>query len=134
MYRQDSFFDLTPAGQAGLVCISATLFLAMLLAARALLSDRPVPVRVGGALVLFWLFVWASPQIYYQYYRTIMPGLPQQWVIWPPPGPGAALELLLFQGPRSLSAHGQGLLGWALLVVPFLRRPARPARRGGGAG
>ncbi|MEM1161662.1 MAG: hypothetical protein AAGJ28_12065 [Pseudomonadota bacterium] len=81
-------------------------------------------VRLSGALILFWVFVWASPQIYYQYYILIIPDLPWQWVIWPPASPLDAFELLLFQGPQNLSAHSQGLLGWSLLgaqVMLFFR-------------
>ena len=127
MYRQDSFFDLSQLGQIGLLCISTGLFFAMLLLARTLLRKRPVWLRIGGALFLFWLFVWASPQIYYQYYRLLIEGLPQQWVIWPPAQPTEALKLLFFQGPHNLSAHSQGLLGWCLLLTPFLTFPRRTA-------
>ncbi|MEL6520178.1 MAG: hypothetical protein AAFQ66_04395 [Pseudomonadota bacterium] len=121
MYRQDSFFDLTPWGQFGLLCLSLTLFGLFVLVARTMLHQRRPFLRVIGALTLFWLFVWLSPQVYYQYYSLIIPDLPVQWVIWPPRGLGEALQLLLFAGPKSLSAHGQGLLGWSLIIAPFLK-------------
>ncbi|MEO1467507.1 MAG: hypothetical protein AAFV86_00520 [Pseudomonadota bacterium] len=127
MYDRDSFFDLTPWGQAGLLALSTVLFVAVVFATWALLRRRPPLVRLAGALAVFWLFEWVSPQVYYQYYRLLFEGLPLQWVIWPPPGPVEALELLVFQGPHSLSAHSRGLLGWTLLAVPFLRLPARAA-------
>ena len=131
MYSQDSFFDLSPWGQVGLACLSAVLFLLVVYAARALLRKRPVWLRILGALAIFYLFVWLSPQVYYLYYLTIIEGLPLQWVIWPPyRGPVDALLLLVFQGPHSLSAHGQGLLGWSLLAAPFLKLPK--GRRDGG--
>ena len=120
MYRQDSFFDLSPWGQFGLICISTALFLAMLLICRALLSNHHALFRVGGALLLFWLFVWISPQVYYEYYRQLIPSLPRQWVIWPPEHPQTALSYLFFQGPQNLSAHSQGLLGWSMIAAPFL--------------
>ncbi len=129
VYRQDSFFDLSGWGQVGLACLSLFLFLSMLLAARLLLRKRAVWVRILGALALFWLFVWLSPQVYYMYYRTIIPDLPLQWVIKPPRFPGNGLGYLFFQGRQNLSAHGQGVLGWCLILVPFLRWPLRGPSR-----
>lgn len=126
MYSQDSFFDLTPWGQVGLACISLTLFVLMVLLARRLLSPYVVWVRIVGAIVLFWLFVWLSPQVYYMYYRFIIPDLPLQWVIWPPRSPIEALQMLGFSYRANLSAHGQGLLGWAMIAAPLI-----PARRQG---
>ena len=82
MYARDSFFDLSLAGQCGLVALSLLLSIAFLLVARLLL---------------------------------------RQWVIWPPRTPAEALALLSLQGPQSLSAHGQALLGWSLLAAPFVR-------------
>lgn len=120
MYAEDSFFDLSPWGRVGLLCISATLFLIWFFGTRRMLAGRPVWLTVPGALALFWVFVWVSPQIYYMYYRTIIPDLPLQWVIWPPPGPWEALRLMIFQGPQNLSAHSQGLLGWSLFLASLL--------------
>lgn len=121
MYDQDSFFDLSLAGQCGLVALSFLLSIALLLVARPLLRELAIWVRLLGAFGLFWLFVWLSPQVYYEYYRLLFPGLPAQWVIWPPRSPVEALSLLVLQGPHSLSAHGQALLGWSLLAAPFVR-------------
>jgi len=123
MYRQDSFFDLTTWGQIGLACLSITLALVVFFAARRILKNQSVWIRVVGALVLFWLFIWVSPQIYYTYYLTIFPDLPLQWVIWPPESPTVAFQYLLFQGPHNLSAHSQGILGWSLILAPFIRIP-----------
>ena len=121
MYSQDSFFDLTPWGRTGLVAISTVLFLLTFFATRLLLRRQPAWLRPPAALLIFYLFVWVSPQVYYQYYRLIIPDLPLQWVIWPPENPRVALEYLFFQGPQNLSAHAQGLLGWSLLAAPFAR-------------
>ncbi|MEP5729233.1 MAG: hypothetical protein ABJL67_07640 [Sulfitobacter sp.] len=119
MYRQDSFFDLSAFGQIGLVVISTILFLLILFAAWKLLSPRGPVIRILGALALYWVFVWASPQIYYMYYWMIFPNLPLQWVIWPPVGLERAIQMLFFQYRHNLSAHFQGVLGWCLLVTPF---------------
>tara|TARA_R110000851_G_scaffold252995_3_gene405456 strand:+ start:36 stop:422 length:387 start_codon:yes stop_codon:yes gene_type:complete len=121
MYARDSFFDLSLAGQCGLVALSLLLSIAFLLVARLLLRTGAIWVRLLGALSLYWLFVWLSPQVYYEYYRLLIPSLPAQWVTWPPRTPAEALALLALQGPHSLSAHGQALLGWSLLAAPFVR-------------
>ncbi|MDJ0612429.1 MAG: hypothetical protein QNJ29_02050 [Rhizobiaceae bacterium] len=97
------------------------LFALMLFLARRVLTRQKTIVKILGALLLFWLFVWCSPQIYYQYYHLLFEGLPYQWVIWPPASPLDALRMLVFQGPQNLSAHSQGILGWCLLIVPFLQ-------------
>lgn len=122
MYQNDSFFDLSEWERVGLLCISAALTVLMILLARWLLRGAPVWVKLAGSLILFWIFVSASPQVYYMYYRMIIPDLPLQWVIWPPASVAEAARMLVFSGPQNLSAHGQGLLGWGLLIAPFLRR------------
>jgi len=121
LYQNDSFFGLSAWGQVGLVCISTGLFLFMIFTAWKLLRNRPIWLRILGALFLFWLFVWLSPQVYYMYYRMIIPDLPLQWVIKPPLNLLIVFEYLFFQGPQNMSAHSQGALGWWLIVAPFLR-------------
>lgn len=122
MYQQDSFFDLSQWERVGLVCISAMLAILFLFASYRLLRNKPILIRLSGALILFWVFVWVSPQIYYTYYRMIIPDLPLQWVIWPPASPVDALRMMVFSGPQNLSAHSPGILGWVLLVAPFIWR------------
>lgn len=122
MYQQDSFFDLTPWGQVGLACISLTLFVLMVFLTSRLLWRAPFWAQVLGASILFYVFVWVSPQVYYTYYRMVIPDLPLQWVIWPPPEPTKALKMLAFQWRDNLSAHGQGLLGWGMLVASPLKK------------
>lgn len=121
MYQQDSFFDLTSWGQVGLAFISLTLFTLMVVVAYRLLWWGPFWARVLGAFILFYVFVWVSPQVYYMYYRMVIPDLPLQWVIGPPPEPTKVLKMLAFQWRDNLSAHGQGLLGWGMLVAPWLK-------------
>ena len=119
MYQQDSFFDLSALGQIGLVVISTLLSLLVLIVARKFLRRHGPVIRICGAILLFWCFVWMSPQVYYMYYWMIFPDLPLQWVIWPPDGPDKAVRMLFFQYRQNLSAHSQGLLGWCLLIIPF---------------
>ena len=121
MYEADSFFDLTPWCRFGLVCISLVLFsLTLILPTQALLK-RVLWLRLLGSIFAFWLFVWLSPQVYYQYYWLIFPDLPQQLVIWSLPGPGETLSLVFFQGPHNLSAHGKGILAWCLIALQFFK-------------
>lgn len=120
-YTGDSFFTLSPSGQAGLMLLSAALAVAMIALARRLPGPRPV--RTLTALAAFAAFVWLSPQVYYTYYRAIIPGLPAQWVIQTL-DPGETIRLLTFRDGTSLSAHGRGVLGWAMIAAALIRRPA----------
>ncbi|QPH54977.1 hypothetical protein [Pontivivens ytuae] len=84
-------------------------------------------LRLTVAILSFALFVWFSPQIYYAYYRLIIPGLPPQWVIGWYPEAGAVVTLLSFTGSTTLSAHAKGVLGWCLVATVLIarRRPRR---------
>ena len=117
MYESDSFFTLTGSGQVGLACLSLVLAVGMLALTLWLARGR---ARIMSAFGLFFLFVWLSPQVYYVYYRMIIDGLPQQWVIGAPRW-GEAFGYLTFTGPGSLSAHGQGLLGWLMIGLALFR-------------
>jgi len=121
MYLEDSFFDLSPWGRVGLLLISTCLFLITLFVTRRLLVNKPIWLSVSGSIVIFVLFVFLSPQVYYMYYRILIDGLPLQWVIKPTEAPVEALKYITFQGPQNLSAHSQGLLGWILVLTPFLK-------------
>ena len=78
------------------------------------------PVRMLLAPVFLWLFVWLSPQTYYLYYMAVLEHLPLQNVVGSPPTLGEILSLLGFAGKASLAHHGQGLLGWTLIVLACL--------------
>lgn len=123
MYQGDSFFTLTGGQQAGLVILSTGLMALTVITSRQL-GRGTIIYRLGAALLVFYLFVWVSPQVYYQYYRLIIDGLPAQWVIGAPPGLPRIARLLLFQDTPNLSNHAQGLLGWGLLLLALLRRKA----------
>ncbi|MEP2470200.1 MAG: hypothetical protein ABJH45_01360 [Paracoccaceae bacterium] len=125
MYTQDSFFDLSPLGQFGLACLSLTLFALVFAVARVVLWRRPAWLRVAGALGFFWAFVWLSPQVYYTYYWFLFTDLPVQWVIKPPVSVAKIIELLTFQGRQNLAAHGQALMGWALMGAAVFQWPKR---------
>jgi hypothetical protein len=116
MYQSDSFFSLSGGGQAGLAALSLALSVLVLLGTARLMRGRGLGVRLGIAVVVFALFVWLSPQVYYTYYRMIFDDLPAQWVIgWPPLK--TAFAYASFTGPANLSAHGQGALFWLLIAL-----------------
>ncbi len=128
MYAGDSFFTLTTFGQLGLVGLSGVLAILCLVCAYRLAGV----ITFGGWFVrlmlglvaswlLFWFFVWLSPQIYYAYYQFVFSGLPNQSVIKAPPSLGGLLDLLLFEARSSLADHARGVLGWAILAVSVFR-------------
>lgn len=121
MYPDDSFFTLSVGGQIGLAALSASLTVFTLFLFWRIAGGRPVAVRLGLALVFFFLFVWLSPQVYYLYYLILFDGLPFQSVLKAPPGPGALLDLLTFQDRATLSAHSKGALGWILILIAGFR-------------
>ena len=121
MYAQDSFFDLGPLGQVGLALLSLGLFGLVAGAVGRGCRDGPLWLRLVWALGLFWAFVWLSPQVYYLYYRFLIPDLPLQWVVKAPPGPWRLVELLTFQWRANLAAHGQGVMGWSLAALAVWR-------------
>lgn len=123
IYAGDSFFTLSAAGQAGLAVLSLLLTAALI----GFIWLCPRRAALFLAVILFWLFVWLSPQIYYEYYRLITDGLPAQIVVKDPPGSGQIVEMILFSGDPTLSAHGKGVLFWIVMVVAFVRRLGRPS-------
>lgn len=122
MYGGDSFFTLTGAEKIGLVLLSLGLSAVSLFVAWLASRRFPLPVRIVIALTLFAAFIWLSPQVYYQYYRMIIDGLPAQIVIKRPVGFLELARTLAFQRDASLAVHSQGILGWALIGVAALRR------------
>ncbi len=128
MYSQDSFHTLSAFGQVGLLVLSAALSGALIVLVWRLAAGRALMVRLLLALLLWVGFIWLSPQVYYTYYLFLFDGLPLQWVARGPQ-PGALARLLAFSGPATLSAHGAGLLGWAMLgcAAAARRRKCRDA-------
>lgn len=114
-------------GRTGLVCLSIALAAGLLLLVRRVVRHSTPSVRALAAAVLFYLFVWLSPQLYYIYYLMIFDDLPDQWVVGPPPAALEIIRLLFFVAQNDLSHHGQGVLAWVLLVAALWpqRNPAR---------
>ena len=117
MYSEDSLFTLSLPGQIGLIALSVTLAAGLVYALRRSTAQQPLPVRIAIALMVFWGFVWLSPQIYYIYYRLIIDGLPAQWVIGRPPEMSRIAQILLFFEAPTLAAHSQALLGWTMMIA-----------------
>jgi hypothetical protein len=122
LYSNDSFFTLGLLEGAGLLVVTGLLVWGVLALARRVCRG-PWWRRLALAVTLFWLFLWLSPQVYYAYYQLIFSGLPIQLVIGWPPGAEAVLRHLTFSGPATLSAHGQGVLGWLMVVTALRRKP-----------
>ena len=128
-YEGDSFFTLSIAARWGLAGLSILLSGLILALSHWLGRGRSVAVRLGVAGVLFFAFVWLSPQVYYAYYRMIIDGLPAQLVVKGPPGPLDLLRQLGFVAAATLSDHGKGVLGWVLFAMAAMgpgRRRADP--------
>ncbi|MEO1139034.1 MAG: hypothetical protein AAFW87_06220 [Pseudomonadota bacterium] len=83
----------------------------------------PRAARIVLAITVFWAFLWLSPQVYYFYYMLIIDSLPWQIVIKAPPGAGDLVRLMSFSDDASLSAHGQGALGWAMVAAAVFKAP-----------
>lgn len=112
-------------GRLGLVALTVGMSTAMIfLVWYGAAGLKRVP-RVLLAIAAFWLFVWLSPQLYYLYYQMIFDDLPWQIVVKSPPGPANIAQLLSFTDRATLSAHGQGLLGWSLMLTALFRRRPR---------
>ncbi len=120
MYAEDSFFTLTSGGQVLVGSISLLLAIVSLGASIRLSMRQSLPARMIGAFAVFFFFVWLSPQIYYTCYIFLL-GVPWQVVIGTPPSPTDLLRLLTFTDRANLSFHGQGLLGWLLIVTAMLQ-------------
>ncbi len=117
MYAEDSFFTLTVPGRIGLICVTLVLSAAVIGMARRLTSGLHGLVRCMNAVVLFWAFVWLSPQLYYLYYLQVFEHLPLQNVIPKPPSPVVIANLLVFRAEENLAAHGQGVLAWMMITA-----------------
>ena len=128
MYTDDSFFTLSSTGQIGLAALSVVLSALFLWFAVRITWCNTRLVRILVSLLLFTLFVWLTPQVYYAYYMMVFDDLPLQLVIKAPPSPVELGRLLTFTGSDNLSAHSKGVLGWLMLVVPqvFSRRGQNP--------
>ncbi len=117
MYDTDSFHTLSGLAQFGLLAVSATFAFALARTVRVTARGRHVFMRLAIWGLVFYLFIWLSPQGYYAYYMLIIDGLPRQWIIGTPTSLSEIAQFLTFTGPVTLSAHSLGILGWVLLIL-----------------
>lgn len=127
MYAEDSFYTLSELARLGLLAVSAFLTLVVVVIAIAAMRQRRGSVRVAIAVMLFSIFVWISPQAYYEYYQVVLSGLPRQWVIAQPPTFYELFSLVTFTGQQTISAHGLGVLFWGLIVLSWWIKPKASA-------
>lgn len=117
MYNEDSFYTLSQLEQIGLLALSILLSGILIWTALVLTKEKSIVLKVTISLVLFYLFVCLSPQVYYTYYLFIFNDLPMQIVIKTPPSPLEVGKLMLFQSKATLSAHSKGFLGIIMIVL-----------------
>lgn len=128
MYQNDSFFTLSLSGQIGLIILSTIMAISLIaLSFWGLSWTKIKALRPALALLLFWAFLWLSPQIYYLYYQFLIPNLPNQIVIKYPPTPLDVFRLLSLQNRAALADHGQALMGWLMLLASLFR--SKPGSR-----
>ena len=126
MYSEDSFYTLSTYGRLAVVAVSLGMFAALLVLGYVLAKARKGVVRIAIGMFLFWIFVWLSPQVYYTLYQFLFEGLPRQWVVGNPPMPDKLARLIIFSDRQTLSAHGQGVLFWALMLLSWRLRLKAP--------
>ena len=126
MYDQDSFFTLGTLGKLGLMTLSVLMFLVIIWSMTRFCAHWHI--KLAGALISFYFFVWLSPPIYYTYDLFIFDGLPLQNVIAGPPTLLGIFRLMTFTDQNSMSAHGLGLLGWTMIVASQLSQYSQKCR------
>jgi len=124
-YKGDDAFTLGISQRIGLGLISFVM-IALLFVVFARISQKLAAVlsstapRLGCDIALrvlgFAALITCAPQIYYAYYRLIIPGLPAQWVIrWPDMSTWATL--LTFAPDGRLAEHLISATLWGLIVA-----------------
>ena len=134
-YEGDSFYTLNGFQRAGLIAVTVTLSGSLLflgtckshflyhLKTEKIFREYAIPlIDLLGALGLFYLFVWLSPQAYYLYYLCIFNDLPLQGVVKGGPSIAELGNLLTLEFGQTLSQQGQGLLGRTLVIQIILYR------------
>ena len=129
MYEGDSFFTLTIIERTGLVLLSSILAVALILTFLKITIQFKLVVKLAFSVILLWLFVWLSPQIYYFYYIFLFDTLEFQNVIKLPPKPKEIFSLLSFSDRANLSNHGKGILGWVMILLSLKNSTPTPKIR-----
>jgi hypothetical protein len=124
----DSFHTLTGSQQAGLATLSVLLIVILfwlsdtktdwvcrLCETRGISSVPAYLVDISITSLLFIFFYGISPQIYYLYYQSIIPGLHNQWVVSSAFQFELAIQRLLMRPISGYSDLIAALTLWTLL-------------------
>ena len=126
-YPDDSLFTLTPFQQSGVVAITSIMGLAGVLAvfflARRISARVSRPIMRLAALLAnlalaaigFTAAFVVMPQVFYAYYRSFIPGLPDQWGVQGGYQFDRLGEALALGETASLAASATGVLFWAVI-------------------
>ncbi len=119
-YPGDSFHTLNLPAQIGLAALTALMLLLgfqLTLAKSIRLAGSRTPagrlfvgiLDVGGTAAAFILLWGLSPQLYYEYYKQVIPNLPSQLVIRDPFPVFEVLERAMLRADGSIADHLTGL-------------------------
>ncbi len=128
LYPGDSYWTLGWIGRIGVIAISGIgctcIYLMLAAKSRLILRVKTqgtntawVVIDLAIGLGLFAVIYSVSPQIFYGFYRLIIPGLPQQVVIEGWIDPDRLRFIARMREGGSLSDHLAGICGWG--IVPF---------------
>jgi hypothetical protein len=122
-FAEDSFFTLSLMERIGLLSLS--LVLSAICIVLVYLIPYWRPLRVFIAVVVFYLFVWLSPQLYYLYYIMIFDGLPWQMVVRMPPLLSDLFAVVFFVQSENLAKVSQAILFWLMIFAAIARRQTK---------
>ncbi len=119
-FSEDSFFTLGLLERFGLLALSLFLSVMCVVVVRRL--PLSLWLRLIAVPIILYLFIWLSPQIYYQYYIVIFDGLPWQIVVQNPPAISDFLSIIFFVQVETLAKLSQAVLFWAMILAAIARR------------
>ena len=145
--QRDSFHSLSMNGQIGLLLLTASLAAGIAwftshICDKRLLGwvniDKTITaggaaglaLKLGSALIVMMVLLSLSPQIYYQFYQLIIPGLPAQWVIQPERTASMMIERLTFSGTTTYASAFTGIVLWTVLAEVVVRHFHEPEKDG----
>lgn len=138
-YQGDSFWTLHPSGRAGVVAIAlvgvVSTFTIIAIKSRALRrfgwpTTVALSVDVLAGLLIFGFVYSVGPQVFYTFYRIIIPDLPAQWVIDTAFDTTRVLKVARVNADGSMSDHLAGVTLWAILPFTFWQHFQTDGARG----
>lgn len=127
-YPGDSYWTLGLTGRLGVAAISASgvtlLFALLTLKTRIILALKRQAtgtawaiIDMAAGLALFAVGFSAAPQVFYTFYRMIIPDLPQQWVIKGWVDWDRLSGIARLSSDAALADHTAGITLWS--IIPF---------------